>query len=168
MVEEFVKQNHAQLWIQHDYTAGIKRRSLPSFTIEPINIVTLFRRRERRPVAETQAGGHHEETGVHCSCRQPTAAFALTPSAASAQQPAPRSPVRQEWLDRHKEPALEPELPIVDRITTLSARLALHARRLPGRCRYRHIIVATVFVEASSMYRNSGPVECARSVKPNS
>src|SRR5437588_670111 len=39
------------------------------------------------------------------------AAFPLT---ASAQQPAPRSPVREDWLDRRKEPALEPELPIVD------------------------------------------------------
>jgi hypothetical protein len=25
MIEEFVKKNNAQLWIQHDYTAGIKR-----------------------------------------------------------------------------------------------------------------------------------------------
>ena len=89
------------------------------------------------------------------------AAFPLTASAASAQQPAPRSPVRQEWLDRHKEPALEPELPIVDPHHHLWVR--------PG-WRYMlddfladagtgHNIIATVFVEASSMYRNSGPVE---------
>jgi N-acyl homoserine lactone hydrolase len=26
MIEEFLKQNHAQLWVQHDYTAGIKRK----------------------------------------------------------------------------------------------------------------------------------------------
>jgi N-acyl homoserine lactone hydrolase len=31
MIEEFVKQNHAQLWIQHDYTAGIKRKIAPEF-----------------------------------------------------------------------------------------------------------------------------------------
>jgi hypothetical protein len=31
MIEEFVKQNHAQLWIQHDYTAGIKRKIAPAF-----------------------------------------------------------------------------------------------------------------------------------------
>jgi N-acyl homoserine lactone hydrolase len=31
MLEEFVKQNHAQLWIQHDYTAGIKRKIAPEF-----------------------------------------------------------------------------------------------------------------------------------------
>jgi N-acyl homoserine lactone hydrolase len=30
-IEEFVKQNHAQLWIQHDYTAGIKRKIAPAF-----------------------------------------------------------------------------------------------------------------------------------------
>jgi glyoxylase-like metal-dependent hydrolase (beta-lactamase superfamily II) len=28
MIEEFVKQNHAQLWIQHDYTSGIGARLL--------------------------------------------------------------------------------------------------------------------------------------------
>ena len=31
MIEEFVKQNHAQLWIQHDYTSGIKRKIAPAF-----------------------------------------------------------------------------------------------------------------------------------------
>jgi hypothetical protein len=31
MIEEFVKQNHAQLWIQHDYTGGIKRKVAPGF-----------------------------------------------------------------------------------------------------------------------------------------
>lgn len=31
MIQEFVKQNHAQLWIQHDYTAGIKRKIAPEF-----------------------------------------------------------------------------------------------------------------------------------------
>ena len=31
MVEEFVKQNRAQLWIQHDYTTGIKRKIAPEF-----------------------------------------------------------------------------------------------------------------------------------------
>jgi hypothetical protein len=28
---DFVKQNHAQLWIQHDYTSGIKRKIAPAF-----------------------------------------------------------------------------------------------------------------------------------------
>jgi len=31
MVEEFVKKNNAQLWIQHDYTAGIKRKMAPEY-----------------------------------------------------------------------------------------------------------------------------------------
>jgi len=31
MIEEFVKQNRAQLWIQHDYTTGIKRKIAPEF-----------------------------------------------------------------------------------------------------------------------------------------
>jgi N-acyl homoserine lactone hydrolase len=31
MIEDFVKQNHAELWIQHDYTSGIKRKMAPAF-----------------------------------------------------------------------------------------------------------------------------------------
>jgi L-fuconolactonase len=88
-------------------------------------------------------------------------AAAALPLAASAQQSAPPSPVRLDWLDRHKEPALEPELPIVDPHHHLWAR--------PG-WRYMlddfladantgHNIVATVFVQANSMYRDSGPIE---------
>jgi N-acyl homoserine lactone hydrolase len=30
-IEEFVMQNHAQLWFQHDYTAGFKRKVAPEF-----------------------------------------------------------------------------------------------------------------------------------------
>ena len=30
-IEDFVKQNHAQLWIQHDYVSGIKRKIAPAF-----------------------------------------------------------------------------------------------------------------------------------------
>ena len=30
-IEDFVKANHTQLWIQHDYTTGIKRRIAPQF-----------------------------------------------------------------------------------------------------------------------------------------
>jgi N-acyl homoserine lactone hydrolase len=30
-IEEFVKANHAQLWIQHDYIAGTKRKIAPAF-----------------------------------------------------------------------------------------------------------------------------------------
>ena len=31
MIEDFVKKNKAQLWIQHDYTSGIKRKIAPEF-----------------------------------------------------------------------------------------------------------------------------------------
>lgn len=31
MIEDFVKKNRAQLWIQHDYTSGIKRKIAPEF-----------------------------------------------------------------------------------------------------------------------------------------
>jgi len=88
-------------------------------------------------------------------------AAAVLPLTASAQQPAPPNPVRQDWLDRRKESALEPELPIVDPHHHLWVR--------PG-WRYMlddfladtnsgHNIVATVFVQAISMYRDSGPIE---------
>jgi N-acyl homoserine lactone hydrolase len=30
-IEDFVKQNHAELWIQHDYISGIKRKIAPAF-----------------------------------------------------------------------------------------------------------------------------------------
>jgi len=79
-----------------------------------------------------------------------------------AQQPAALLPVpRQDWLDRLKEPILEPELPIIDPHHHLWAR---------PRWRYMlddlltdtgsgHNVVATVFVQALSMHRDSGPVE---------
>jgi L-fuconolactonase len=79
-----------------------------------------------------------------------------------AQQTTALLPVpRQDWLDRWKEPILEPELPIIDPHHHLWVR--------PG-WRYMlddlladtgtgHNIVATVFVQAQSMQRDSGPVE---------
>src|SRR5579864_4943856 len=77
------------------------------------------------------------------------------------QQAAPSSPIRREWLDRRKEPILEPELPIIDP--------RHHLWQRPG-WRYLlddllldtgsgHNIVATVYMEASSMYRDRGPEE---------
>jgi L-fuconolactonase len=76
-------------------------------------------------------------------------------------QAAPANPVRLDWLDRRKEPILEPELPIIDPHHHLWQR--------PG-WRYLlddllldtssgHNIVATVYTEAASMYRDQGPVE---------
>ncbi|MBZ5609711.1 MAG: amidohydrolase family protein [Acidobacteriia bacterium] len=86
---------------------------------------------------------------------------AAWPFTAYAQRATPASPVRQDWLDRRREPILEPELPIVDPHHHLWQR--------PG-WRYLlddllldtnsgHNVVATVFVQATSMYRASGPVE---------
>ncbi len=88
-------------------------------------------------------------------------AAAVLPLAANAQQPLPPSPVRQYWLDRRKEPILEPELPIIDPHHHLFVRGAwrymlddLLADTSSG-----HNIVATVYVQARTMYREGGPVE---------
>ena len=77
------------------------------------------------------------------------------------QQAAPSSPISPVWLDRHKEPILEPELPIMDPHHHLWQR---------PEWRYLiddllldtgsgHNIVATVYMEANSMYRERGPEE---------
>ena len=86
------------------------------------------------------------------------AAFPLT---AAAQQPRPPSPVREDWLDRRKEPALEPELPIVDPHHHLWVRPGWRYMLddFLADTRTGHNIVATVFVQANSMYRDSGPLE---------
>src|SRR5262245_66295556 len=86
------------------------------------------------------------------------AAFPLT---ASAQQPTPLSPIRQDWLDRRKEPALEPDLPIVDPHHHLWVRPGYRYMLddFLADTRTGHNIVATVYVQANSMYRDSGPVE---------
>src|SRR5512144_1051797 len=71
-------------------------------------------------------------------------------------------PVRPEWLERWHEEILEPELPIVDPHHHLWDR--------PGRSRYLldellrdtssgHNILATVYVQCGSMYREKGPAE---------
>src|SRR5207248_7418977 len=82
---------------------------------------------------------------------------------AAAGNPAPRL----DWLARHKEPILEPGLPIIDPHHHLWQR--------PG-WRYLlddlltdtgsgHNIVATVYMEASSMYRDGAPRKCGLSVR---
>ena len=90
-----------------------------------------------------------------------SAAATLPLTALAQQQSAPRSPVRQDWLDRHKEPALEPELPIVDPHHHLWVRPGYRYMLddFLADTRTGHNIVATVFVEAGSMYRDSGPIE---------
>ncbi|HMA72615.1 MAG TPA: amidohydrolase family protein, partial [Xanthobacteraceae bacterium] len=88
-------------------------------------------------------------------------AAAAYPLTAAAQQPRPPSPVREDWLDRRKEPALEPELPIVDPHHHLWVRPGWRYMLddFLADTRTGHNIVATVFVQANSMYRDSGPVE---------
>ena len=70
-------------------------------------------------------------------------------------------PVRQDWLDRCKEPILEPDLPIVDPHHHLwdrpDWRYLLH--ELLADTNSGHNIVATVFVQARAMLRAAGPVE---------
>jgi L-fuconolactonase len=70
-------------------------------------------------------------------------------------------PVDPDWLNRHTEPLLEPELPIVDPHHHLWTRdgnvyllLELLADIASG-----HNVVATVFEECHSMYRATGPDE---------
>jgi L-fuconolactonase len=68
-------------------------------------------------------------------------------------------PVRQDWLDRRKEPILEPDLPIVDPHHHLwdrpEWRYLLHD--LLADTGSGHNILATLFVQARAMYRASGP-----------
>src|SRR5258708_15567224 len=89
------------------------------------------------------------------------AATSLARGARAQQQAAPANPIRRDWLDRRKEPILEPELAIIDPHHHLWQR--------PG-WRYMledllldtgsgHNIVATVYMEARSMYRDQGPEE---------
>jgi predicted TIM-barrel fold metal-dependent hydrolase len=87
---------------------------------------------------------------------------AFAQQTAQQQQAAPGLPApRLDWLARHKEPILEPGLPIIDPHHHLWQR--------PG-WRYLlddlladvgsgHNIVATVYMEANSMYRDHGPEE---------
>ena len=70
-------------------------------------------------------------------------------------------PVRQAWLDRRKEPILEPELPIVDPHHHLWDRPGWRylLDDLLADTNSGHNIVATVFVQARSMHRATGPEE---------
>lgn len=83
------------------------------------------------------------------------------PFTAYAQQPTTASPIRQDWLDRRKEPILEPELPIVDPHHHLWIRPGWRylLDDLLADTNSGHNIVATVYVQARSMYRDTGPVE---------
>src|SRR5438045_8281504 len=73
----------------------------------------------------------------------------------------PYLPVREDWLARWHEPILEPELPIVDPHHHLWDRPGWRylLDELLADTNSGHNIVATVFVQARSMYRESGPAE---------
>ena len=71
--------------------------------------------------------------------------------------------VRPDWLARRKEPALEPDLPIVDPHHHLIDRPESGCYLLPDLLADiaggGHNVAATVYLEWLSMYRASGPVE---------
>ncbi len=70
--------------------------------------------------------------------------------------------VRPEWLERRREAALEPELPIVDPHHHLIDRPESGRYLLPdllADTASGHNIVATVYLEWLSMYRATGPAE---------
>ena len=69
--------------------------------------------------------------------------------------------VDQDWLSRHTEPILEPELPIIDphhHLWTRDGNVYLLPELLAD-IASGHNVVATVFEECHSMYRASGPDE---------
>jgi hypothetical protein len=69
--------------------------------------------------------------------------------------------IDQEWLDRHIEPVLDPELPIIDPHHHMWVREG-NVYLLPEMLAdlgSGHNVVATVFEECHSMYRPSGPEE---------
>jgi L-fuconolactonase len=69
--------------------------------------------------------------------------------------------VRQDWLDRRREPALEPDLPIVDPHHHLWDRPGWRylLDELVADTSSGHNIIATVYVQARAMYRAAGPEE---------
>jgi len=70
-------------------------------------------------------------------------------------------PVRQAWLDRRREPILEPDLPIVDPHHHLWDRPGWRylMEDIVADVGSGHNILATVFVQARAMHRADGPVE---------
>src|SRR5438552_15784812 len=70
-------------------------------------------------------------------------------------------PVRPDWLDRRKEPILEPDLPIVDPHHHLWDRPGWRylLDELLADTGTGHNIIATVFVQARAMVRATGPEE---------
>ena len=73
--------------------------------------------------------------------------------------PSPHLPVRPQWLGLHSEPALEPQLPIIDAHHHLwdHANNPYLGADLLADAAAGHRILATVFVECGAMYRKDGP-----------
>jgi predicted TIM-barrel fold metal-dependent hydrolase len=69
--------------------------------------------------------------------------------------------VRPDWLARHTEPILEPDLPIIDPHHHLWIRPGSRylADDLLADINSGHNVIATVYVQAQSMYRQGGPSE---------
>jgi predicted TIM-barrel fold metal-dependent hydrolase len=87
---------------------------------------------------------------------------ASSPFAVRAQQTiGPPVIIRQDWLDRRKESIIEPEVPIIDPHHHLYDRPTVRYLfpEILLDINSGHNIVATVFVQAHSMYRANGPVE---------
>src|SRR6478736_1632761 len=79
-----------------------------------------------------------------------------------ATAPTPHLPVRPDWLDKRREEILDPALPIVDPHHHLVDRANTGRYLLPellADTGSGHNIVATVYLEWLSMYREDGPVE---------
>ena len=70
-------------------------------------------------------------------------------------------PVREDWLALYDEPALEPDLPIIDPHHHLWERedWTYMLPELLEDCNSGHNIIGTVFVQCRSMHRASGPEE---------
>src|SRR5438477_12267357 len=85
-----------------------------------------------------------------------------TPVASGASAISSHPTVRQDWLDKRREAALEPDLPIVDPHHHLIDRPESGRYLLPDLLAdigSGHNVVATVYLEWLSMYRADGPAE---------
>jgi L-fuconolactonase len=116
-----------------------------------------------RPAKPFRGGCYWREAGL-------AGAAAATPGAALAQQapqpaapgmPTVQAPVRQQWLDKHHEEIIEPELPIVDPHHHLWDRPNYRylLPELLADIGSGHNIRATLFEECREMYRADGPQE---------
>ena len=76
-----------------------------------------------------------------------------------------------DWLDRHREEALEPDLPIIDPHHHLwdgGHRLPEYlVADLQADTGAGHRVEATVFIDCKWSYRSDGPERCARSARPS-